>query len=377
MNASRRLVLKLAVGGIAAGGALRRAIAGGEPFQPTLPPERRVASSRHLGNLFLSNPVGVTGMDGATSIVLPSGDSLWVFGDTVEGPFQSIRGLDLAPLRSNTAAIVPPQDVAQGIKQFEFLATPDGKRPRQIVPFAADEDPAVHRVWAVHGTCIDRRLYLFYHRITILKGVDVFANFQIDGMGIARAEVGDYRFTRLTAPDGSHEFWKGDQPGFGVFVERTEDYIYLWGSLMTGMFLARTRPHAIEDLTSYEYLVEAPSAARPNVTPRWSSKFEPTGVLFDAVPNEMSTAFNPYLKRYIAFHSLFREHKIVMRTARQITGPWTAGEIVFQPERLADDDLVYAAKEHPELARDGGRTLYVTFVNSTTYVPQLVELTLR
>lgn len=377
MNTSRRNFLKLAVGGFAAGGAPRHAVVWGEPTQSRLSAERLVASSRHLGNLFLGNTVGVTGMDGATSIVLPSGESLWVFGDTVEGPFESIRGLDLAPLRSNTAAIVPAQDVTQGIKQLEFLTTPDGKRPRQIVPFTADEDPAVHRVWAVHGACVGRHIYLFYHRITLLKGVDVFANFQIDGMGIARAAVGDFRFTRLAAPDGSHEFWKGDQPGFGVFVEPKADYIYLWGSLMTGMFLARTRPDSIEHLSRYEYLVEAPSIARPSITPRWSSKFEPTGVLFDSVPNEMSAAFNPYLKRYIAFHTLFREHKIVMRSAPWITGPWSDGEIVFQPQRLADGDLIYAAKEHPELARDGGRTLYVTFVNSTTYVPQLVELTLR
>ena len=39
--------------------------------------------------------------------------------------------------------------------------------------------------------------------------------------------------------------------------------------------------------------------------------------------------------------------------------------------------MIYAAKEHPELAADGGRRLYVTYVNSATYVPQLLEVTLR
>jgi hypothetical protein len=222
----------------------------------------RVASVRYLGNQFLNNSVNVTGADGATSIVLPSGDSLWLFGDTVEGPFETIRGLDLTQLCSNTAAIVPRQDASQGIKQFRFLAQAGGKRPRQIVPFAEDEDPAVHRVWAVHGTCVGRQLYLFYHRITQLKGVDVFVNFQLDGMGIARADVEKLQFTRLTAPDGTREFWKGNEPGFGVYVERADDYVYLWGSLMTGMYLARTKPDSIEDLGSYEYLVAAPTSAR-------------------------------------------------------------------------------------------------------------------
>ena len=31
---------------------------------------------------------------------------------------------------------------------------------------------------------------------------------------------------------------------------------YVWGSIMTGMYLARTRPAAIADLGSYEYLVK-------------------------------------------------------------------------------------------------------------------------
>jgi hypothetical protein len=373
---SRRTFVKAAVGCVA-GGALGHAKAvlcrAAEP--PTN--ESLVASVRYLGNQFLDNAVNVTGLDGATSMVLPSGDSLWLFGDTVEGPFETIRGLDLTKLCSNTAAIVPPQDTSQGIKRYRFLAQADGKGPRQILPFAADEDPAVHRVWAVHGTCVGQKLYLFYHRITQLKGVDVFVNFQLDGMGIARADVADLEFTRLTAPDGTREFWKGNEPGFGVFVERLDGFVYLWGSLMTGMYLARTRPETIEDLSAYEYLVAAPSFDAPNTTPRWSKQFDPAAKLFDAVPNEMSAAYNPYLKQHVAFHSHLRENKIVMRTAPLITGPWSAAEIVYRPERIKDDDFFYAAKEHPELARDGGRRLYVTFVNSTTYVPQLIELNLK
>jgi hypothetical protein len=218
---------------------------------------------------------------------------------------------------------------------------------------------------------------VFYHRITLLKNVDVFANFQLDGMGISRAKTADLKFERLIAPDGTPEFWKGGAPTFGVFVERTDDYIYLWGSLATGMFLARTRPETIDKLASYEYLVEAPSAANSDVSPRWSKEFKPTAPLFDSVPNEMSASYNAHLKKHIAFHSLHREHKIAMRTAPHRTGPWSEPEVVYRPKRLKETDLVYAAKEHPELAREDGRIVYITFVNSTTYVPQLLELTLR
>ena len=51
--------------------------------------------------------------------------------------------------------------------------------------------------------------------------------------------------------------------------------------------------------------------------------------------------------------------------------------MIYEPERVGDADLIYAAKEHPELARDNGKTIYVTFVNSSNYVPQLIDLTFK
>ena len=371
MFTSRRQFLKSSAGTLMLSGSLGRGrFALGQSDAASHPVE-----VRYLGNQFQENSVGVTGQDGATSIALPSDEAFWLFGDTIEGPFESIRGLALDDKLSSTAALVPAQDVSEGIKQFRFLTQPDGKRPRQVIPFAAHEDPATQRVWPIHGTCVDNTVYVFYHRISLLPGVDVFENFRLDGMGIATATTGEWQFERLRAPDGTREFWKGDQPTFGVFVEQRDDYVYLWGSLMTGMFLARTRPNTIANLASYEYLVEAPAERNPHIEPRWSKTFAPTASLFDSVPNEMSAAYNRHLKCYTAIHSYLRENKIALRTAPEIYGPWSEAEIVFRPERIKDDDLTYAAKEHPELARDNGRIIYVTFVNSTTYVPQMIELT--
>src|SRR5262249_9197251 len=155
------------------------------------------------------------------------------------------------------------------------LTQPDGKRPRQTIPFATGEDPAKNRVWPMHGACVGDHLYVFYHRISLIDGVSVFDNFQLDGMGLAKAKIGDLWFERLTAPVGTHEFWKGSVPTYGVFVTQTDDYIYLWGNLLTGVFLARTRPSAIEDHSSYEYLAAAPTLSNPKLVPRWSQTFEP------------------------------------------------------------------------------------------------------
>jgi len=153
--------------------------------------------------------------------------------------------------------------------------------------------------------------------------------------------------------------------------------VHLWGNLLTGMFLARTRPEQLADPASYEYLVEAPTVSAPDVRPKWARVFATTAPLFDSVPNEMSASWNEHLGVFVAVHAYLRDPLIVLRTAPALTGPWSEPEVVFRPSRVGDDDLVYAAKEHPELAKDGGRVLYVTYVNSATYVSQMVEITLK
>jgi hypothetical protein len=151
----------------------------------------------------------------------------------------------------------------------------------------------------------------------------------------------------------------------------------VWGSLMTGMFLARVQPERIEELNSYEYLVEAPTLKSPAAPPRWEKKFAPSAALFDSVPNEMSAAYNAYLCKHVAIHALGREGKIVLRTAPTRVGPWSEPTVVYEPPGRGKDDLIYAAKEHPELAQEGGRRVYVTYVNSREYAPEMVEIRFR
>lgn len=341
----------------------------GQTVRPPL-----IAEVRPLGKLFQPNPVQITGQDAATSTLLPNGGAIWFFGDTIEGPFKSIRNLPLADKLSNTAALVPAQNAAQGLRQFSFLTLPDGRRPREVIEFIAPEERGRQRLWPMHGTCVGDQIFLFYHRISLLPGVDVFENFKLEGMGLAQATIDKWDFRRLTNHNGGREFWTGDEPTFGVFVTPYQGRLYVWGSLMTGVFLARTEPSRIADLESYEYLIAAPHAGDGPTAARWSKTFSPTASLFDSVPNEMSVSYNPHLGCFIAVHTFLREHRIVLRTAREIVGPWSDPVDIYAPPSLAKDDLIYAGKEHPELSRDGGRTIYVTYVNSATYVPEMIEI---
>ena len=217
---------------------------------------------------------------------------------------------------------MPLQDISDGVKKYRYLTEPSGERARQLIGFVAPEHRSTQRLWAIHGVHSNGYLFLYYHRITMDPTLDVFETFALDGMGIARAGA-DYQFERLTAPDGTSEWWKGDQPGFGVWVQPHGGYLHLWGSIQPesksagDMYLARVLPDRIEDLSAYEYLVQAPTLAEPDVPVRWSGTFTPTACLFSDVPNEMSSSWNPYLGSS-SLTTYQRDNVLVIRTAPEL-----------------------------------------------------------
>jgi hypothetical protein len=104
--------------------------------------------------------------------------------------------------------------------------------------------------------------------------------------------------------------------------------------------------------------------------------------VMEGMPNEMSVSWNDHLGSYLAVHSLGLTGHVVGRTAPAPWGPWSEPVILHtvRPERaepLPYPTLIYAGKEHPALAEDGGRVLYVTYIEFEEYFPHLLEITLE
>jgi len=152
----------------------------------TLPDSPLIASVRDLGVQFAANDLDITGQDAVSSVQLAGGTTFWIFGDTIEGPFDSIRGFELTEVLSNTGAIVPLQDLSAGVSEFRYLATPDGARARQLIGFIPPEHKARQRLWAIHGAQVGDQLYLYYHKITMDPARDVFETSPLTGWGWPR-----------------------------------------------------------------------------------------------------------------------------------------------------------------------------------------------
>ena len=100
----------------------------------------------------------------------------------------------------------------------------------------------------------------------------------------------------------------------------------------------------------------------------------------EAVKGWMTVSWNRYLRQYLATYVPKGSDDVVMRTAPLLTGPWTSAATVIHTLPPAAGGMNYGAKEHAELATDGGRTLLVTYVRVTGSLSgevRAVRVTLR
>lgn len=356
----------------------------------------RVASAGDLGPQFTNNPHRMVGQDGAYSIPLAPGKALWFFGDTLVGervPKESLwypGGEQLGPgdmsghgsiekLLTNSALILSQKDGRGGLANFEYITKADSSL-KQLVQREAGELPDEIRVWCFHGIASDARLYLYYQTVRMLAEGPMPVNFEIIGSGLSVGDTDTWRFQRLKSGDTT-TWWKHDQPQFGCAVLRCDDgFIYVYGVRRNEAgtqqcFLARVPEADISRHENYEYL----SSPEPN----WSRDVDHSLPIMEGMPNEMSVGWNDYLGCYLAVHSLDLSGRIVGRTANAPWGPWSEPVELcrVQPPQLDYDvpygwSLIYAGKEHPELSGEGGRILYLTYIEFEEYYPHLVEVTL-
>lgn len=337
-----------------------------------------ITSARDLGLLFTENNVNMIGQDAAYSIPINTNETLWVFGDTFVGTFNEMGKRIIERMPNNTGLICRSKDAASGLTDFNFLTDEQGEL-RQLIPLLPDEDPAIHRLWAMHGCCIENKVYLFYIRIKILPEGQWPYKFAVDGSGLAVANYPELKFQRIE-DHGSTILWRKDEPLFGVAVlpVKADGFVYVYGSYYNDWkhycALARALLDSLGYIAYYEYLISP--------KPEWSVDRARAISILEGMPTEMSVSYNAYLGGYLAIHSLETTGKIVGRTAPHPWGPWSEPVVLWTPKvplrnpLVYNGPLVYAGKEHPELAKENGKVIYLTYVEFEEYFPRLVEVVL-
>jgi hypothetical protein len=362
------------------------------PAVPLKSAALKVEAARDLGVLFADNPHHMVGQDGAFSIPLAPGKTLWFFGDTLigrrpaTGSLWSIEGQPVGPrdmtgrgtfeqMINNTALVLRHQTGGDKLSDFTFI-TDDHQKIRPLIPLEGDEHPDHDRIWCQHGIAIDDKVVLSFIKVKMLDEGPLPVNFEIVGSGLAVGSTKDWRFKRVMR-DNRSILWSAAQPHFATaFLDCASDgFIYCYGTVKEGVtqncYVARVPRADIDRPERYEYLTTCEGA--------WSRDVSAAVAVFSGMPSELSVSFNSHLGAYLAVHSLDLTGKLVARTAPQPWGPWSEPVTLWavkKPHPFPYLQLIYAGKEHPELAGDGGRKIYLTYIEFEEYFPHLVEVTL-
>lgn len=312
------------------------------------------------------------GGDGATTVELPDGRILWLFGDSLVAP-DGQRSRENAFFLSNTMAIQRGTDAPNASVRFHWrtedpepedpLPPPVGDedpppRPRPIVPDKQDGELA-H--WPNHATLVGDQLLLFYNRVQRGEG-----RFGFEARGWTAFLVDD--------PSGPPTGWEldevdtanpfGDDVSVGAggsFVRDRHVYAYTvhsregegdFGFVQHDPHLFRWPVEAVlgEDLTAPEIYDPAADAWRPQsqVDELPEPLFEPGAPGFSVHHDE---ANDRWLQVQI---SGFPTGPIEIREAPDPTGPWSQPvDALTPPEGSLSDVSVYLGYAHPSLTGAG------------------------
>jgi hypothetical protein len=313
-----------------------------------------------------SNPDAVAaevqGADGGQSVVV-GGKTYWIFGDTL---FLPASGKQIEP---NTIAS-SAGNAADACPKLTY-STKNGI----AVPFVAKDGSLT--VWPAGAFAVDDHSFDVY--TVYVYGSGPWA-YSIGEVGIDRVDT-----RTMTATTRSRSLWTAES-GFedpvisADPVDVAEGYLRVVLQTKLGdHLLARVPVGGDADAAQYEYWdgrgwSHAPSAAAP----MWAHPHPTDNVArLAAFESGGSVVYNAYLRAYVAVLNDGID-RIAVRTAARLEGPWSAPRVIIDCAPIAGPavPVCYSPSQHPQLAADGGRSLFITFTRMATYdvVAYRVEL---
>lgn len=295
--------------------------------------------------------LGVLWDDGA-------GGVLCAFGDTYgEGWLPPGSGPRTADWRFNTLARSTSRDLGRGLLLDEMVTDRPGhaaeilprtgrRRERTVIPTA--------------GIAVDGRQYLHYMSVRrwYLPG-----RWRSNHGGIAVSEDGGHTWVRGPARWPNALF--GRRPmQMGGFT-RTARWVYFFhtrNGRRGPIHLARVDPADVGDPRGYQHWTGT----------GWSDRFTRARPVASGPAGELSAAYHPGLDRWLIVHLDDPGRRIVLRSARRPTGPWSDGEPLV---RGIEHPGLYGGYLHP-WGLDGNE-IHLTMSRWEPYAVYLVRAELE
>lgn len=302
----------------------------------------------------LSMPAVVTGRDGGSAAMV-GGRMLWAFDDTL----MTVFGADGFSYRSATAGW------ATGASTHLAEALDTNGAPYQLVPYTAAElaynrahgPDDRYAMWpnAVVATGPDSALIFFAY-------LEVLPNGDYDSLGSGVAQLRGGQTVAVRSPE---LLFANPEPAFQVGSIVVDGDLYLYDCSSGSSCPVGRAPLA--QATNHD-------AWQAWTGTTWSSDLTAAVPVMTGPPGQLSVSWNAYLNSYLAVYSVGLSNEVDFRTAPRPEGPWSTPTYLFTGRHGWNTN--YAAQEHPELARDGGRTLVVSYADASEGIGSVIRLAL-
>jgi hypothetical protein len=322
---------------------------------PTRPAGRAFTKAE---TLFHQDPRWM-GADAALSIPLGNGRTVWLFGDTFVATTDAHVRSESAMVR-NTVAIQTGEDPRTASITFHWRQDSDG------LPASFFPERGENWYWPGHGIRLDEGpLVIFLYVLVATPG---------QGLGFASTS---YAIAVIDNPDAPAETW---HPRIVDIAPSTFDAVPATAVVQDGAYIVTV---AIRQAGTHAgALVRYPTALLAEGVvddPEWWAGDErgwvpesslgasgPAFVLDDA-GSECSLHWDERTGSFIHIASYgFGASTIGLRTAAELTGPWSSPVVVYgPPESDGPRPFVYAAKAHPELVGPNAADLVITYATNS------------
>ncbi len=247
-----------------------------------------------------------------------NGKTYLVFGDTWG------RGGGEGPdWRSNTMAIIEP-DPNHGYILTDVISDENGEAKELLSSLKSSKRE--YTVIPTAGVAVGERMYLHYLSVNDWKKKWWGYKEPVpNGSGLAYSD--DQGQTWIKDEKAT---WTGNSPFTQAAMVAHGDYVYMFGT-PTGRFgaakLMRVPSNVLLEPEHYEYWSDG----------AWSPELDHATNVVPAPVGELSVRWNPYHQRWLMMYKNEVTHDIVVRTAKQLTGPWD------------DERVVVTSDEYPTL----------------------------
>lgn len=313
----------------------------------------RVVHSNFLGVVWNQGhaKASVISQDGGFSYRIPGG-SLWWFGDTFRGSRDSTASPHFAGGAVSCAVARLGETMEHVPPVLLFLTGRDGT-VAQAIDFLPGESWDRHRIWPLSGMYVNGKSYIYYSLIE-LTGKGTW-DFKSAGSGLACSTQQLNIHERIQTP----KEWRF--PVAPAAVVRADDWIYCFDVNKRhgrqGVWLSRVRPAEMENPDEYQFYC--------GPGPEFTCDKNEEVLFLQNIYGQVSVVWNEYLNQYILACSsdIFHPREIRFYSAKNPFGPWGQACAITVPQYRQGKKvtLVYCAYFHPELFRDKGRIINVTF----------------